>query len=269
MKSSRAYKSVIFFSLILCLFFLPLGALAEVGPEVTSIGIDKPKQILFVGNSYFYYNNSLHNHVVRLARAADPENSKAYNFRSATISGAYLKYHPLESYLRPGDLGYKNPFDVVILQDHSASQTTPEKHEDFVNTVKEFDKFIKQSGAKTALYMTHAYSEKHKKFNPDMVEMNRKGYLDAGNQVGGLVIPVGLAFQAAYEKKPGIKLQKEYDGSHPDKIGTYLAACVVYASLYEQSPVGNTYHMREPIEAEMATFLQTVAWDTVESFYGW
>lgn len=180
-----------------------------------------------------------------------------------------LKYHPVENYLKPGALGYNKPFDVVILQGHSASQTTPEKHENFVITVKEFDKFIKESGARTALFMTQAYSEKHKKYNPDMMELNRKGYLDAGNQVGALVIPVGLAFQAAYEKRLGIKLQKDYDGSHPDKIGTYLAACVVYASLYEQSPVGNTYHMLEPIDADTAIFLQTVAWDTVKSFYGW
>jgi len=269
MKKNRINKVAIFFSLIALLFILPITSLAEIGPKVTSIGIDKPKQILFVGNSYFYYNDSLHNQVLRLARAADPENSKAYKFRSATISGAYLKYHPVQSYLKPGALGYDKPFDVVILQGHSAAQTSPEKHDDFVKTVKEYDKYIKESGAKTALYMTQAYTKKHKQYDPDMTEKNRKGYLDAGNQVGALVIPVGLAFQAAYEKQPGIILQKEYDGSHPDKIGTYLAACVVFASLYGQSPVGNTYHMLEPIDADTAMFLQTVAWDTVKSFYGW
>lgn len=77
MKSYRINSVVIFFSLMSFLFLLPVASFAEIGPEVKSIGIDKPKQILFVGNSYFYYNNSLHNHVVRLTRAADPENSKA------------------------------------------------------------------------------------------------------------------------------------------------------------------------------------------------
>jgi hypothetical protein len=269
MKPVVTKKSIVLYGLLILSFLIPVSAFSEIGPEVKSIGMKNPKQILFVGNSYFYYNNSLHNHVVRLARTADPENSKAYQFRSATISGAYLKYHPVESYLKPGAVGYDKPFDVVILQGHSASQTTPEKHEEFVGKVKEFDKLIKDSGARTALYMTHAYTQKHKKYNPEMVEMNRKGYLDAGNQVGALVIPVGLAFQAAYDKKPGLELQQEYDGSHPNEFGTYLAACVVYASLYEQSPVGNTYHMMHPIDAEMATFLQTVAWDTVKSFYGW
>ena len=270
MKTHRINRLVIFFSLMAFLLLIPASLLAEIKPEVTSLGIDKPKQVLFIGNSYLYYNDSLHNNAVRLARAADKENSKSYKYKSATISGGYLSDHSMESYLKPGAFGYDKPFDVVILQGYSNIQTTPEKHEKFVKVVKEFDKLIKASGAKTALYMTPAYGEKHKKYNPDMLEMNRKGYLDAGNQVDALVIPVGLAFDAAYKKKPGIKLHKDYDGSHPTKLGTYLASCVVYASLYEKSPVGNTYHEREPeIDAETVTFLQTVAWDTVKSFYGW
>ena len=70
-------------------------------------------------------------------------------------------------------------------------------------------------------------------------------------------------------KKPGIELQKHYDGSHPDLIGTYLAACTVYAAIYEASPIGNPYTYFDAIDSEMAEFLQTVAWDTVKEFYGW
>ncbi len=99
--------------------------------------------------------------------------------------------------------------------------------------------------------------------------MNRDGYLDAGNQIDALVIPVGLAFEAAYKKKPGIVLQKHYDGSHPDLLGTYLAACVVYSAIYETSPVGNSYNYYGAIDPENAKFLQEVAWDVVTSFYGW
>lgn len=78
-----------------------------------------------------------------------------------------------------------------------------------------------------------------------------------------------VAFKEAYAKKPGIVLQKNYDGSHPDLLGTYLAACVTYAALYEKSPVGNPYNYYGAIDAETAAFLQQVAWDTVTSFYGW
>ena len=256
--------------LVVC--FIPSSLLAELKPEVTSLGIENPKQVLFMGNSYLYYNNSLHNIAVRIARAADKENSKSYKYKSVTISGGYLsdQLHAMEGYVKPGAFGYDKPFDVVILQGYSNSQVVPEKRENFDKTVKQLDKIIKASGAKTALYMTHAYGEKHKKYDPAMIEGIRKGYLETGNEVGALVIPVGLAFDAAYESKPGIKLHMDYDGSHPTKLGSYLAANVVYASLYGKSPVGNTFREREPeIDEETATFLQNVAWDTVKSFYGW
>jgi hypothetical protein len=31
------------------------------------------------------------------------------------------------------------------------------------------------------------------------------------------------------------------DGIHPSVSGTYLAACVLYASIFRQSPTGSTY----------------------------
>ena len=65
--------------------------------------------------------------------------------------------------------------------------------------------------------------------------------LSVGNEIGALIIPVGLAYQEAYRQRPGIKLQMGYDGSHPTVAGQYLAGAVVYGSLYGKSPVGNPY----------------------------
>ena len=92
-------------------------------------------------------------------------------------------------------------------------------------------------------------------------------YVSAGREVGALVIPVGLAFEEAYRQRPGIRLHQDYDGSHPELIGTYLAACVVYASLYGKSPVGNSYDYNGRIDKETAAFLQKVADDTVRKFF--
>jgi hypothetical protein len=264
MRSITKFISV----LSLLILLTPAKNFADVAPKVKNLGIEAPKQVLFIGNSYLYYGDSLHNHVVRLARAADKENAKAYQYKSATISGAYLWHHNLENHLKLGALGLKTPFDVVILQGHSTAHTTAEKHANFVNKASEFNEQIKATGAKTALLMTWAYTDKHKKYNPEMLEMNNVGYTTAGNQIDALVIPVGLAFQEAYTRRPGIKLQKDYDGSHPDLLGTYLAACVTYAALYNQSPVGNPYDYYGSIDKETATFLQNVAWDTVQKYFG-
>ena len=109
------------------------GSVAQPAPEVGGLEMEAPKQILFVGNSYLYYGDSLHNHVVRMARAADPDGT--YSYKSATISGAYLAHHDLASHLEPNKLGLAEPFDVVVLQGHSTAATTPEKTEAFRRSV--------------------------------------------------------------------------------------------------------------------------------------
>ncbi len=55
------------------------------------------------------------------------------------------------------------------------------------------------------------------------------------------------------------------DKRHTSLAGTYLAACTVYAALYRKSPVGLTYTAE--LGREMATFLQTSAWDAVQTYF--
>ncbi len=262
---SKIFKS---FLAAAVLFVSVCGSAEELKPKVTKLDIDSPKQVLFVGNSYFYYNDSLHNKVLGLAKAADKANEKKYKFKSVTVSGGSLKDHVVSNYVADGAFGFDKPFDVVILADNSASQISPKIHEEFVRMVKEHDKAIKASGARTVLFMTWAYGKKHKKYSPEMIKKNRAGYTEMGNSINALVIPAGLAFEEAANKKKGIKLHQSYDGSHPTEIGHYLVACVTYASLYGKSPVGLNFDDHGKVKKNMARFLQTVAWDTVKKYYG-
>lgn len=241
---------------------------AAQSPAVKQSPVDMPKRILFVGNSYFYYNDSLHNHVLRIAIAADPASEKSLQYTSATISGAPLAHHNIQHLLEPGRLGIKQPFDVVILQGNSTDALSDAGRASFREKVIEFNAEIMKRGAKTALYMTHAHVKPSKFASPDMIRKVEDMYVSVGNEAGAIVIPVGLAFEEAYRQRPDIKLHKDFDGTHPDLIGTYLAACVVYASLYGKSPVGNPYDYYGKVDKEMATFLQKVADETVRKFYG-
>lgn len=243
-------------------------ATAAEAPKVKPVENASPKRLLFVGNSYLYYGDSLHNHVRRMAQASDPENKKKYKYKSATISGSAIFDHKIESYLEPGKLRVKKPFQWVILQGGSASIRTDKRKVAFDTTVTAFDKEIKKHGAKTALYMTHAYVKPHKRYDPNMTRDLEKLYVATGNKVGALVIPVGLAFEEAYKQRPDTKFHKTFDGSHPSLIGTFLAANVVYASLYGRSPVGNPYDYYGKIDKKTVTFLQKVADKTVRKFYG-
>jgi hypothetical protein len=243
-------------------------AAAADAPKVKPTAADTPKRVLFVGNSYLYYGDSLHNHVRRMAVAADAKNGKKYQYKSATISGAALNHHNIAAYLESGKLGIKEPFQMVVLQGGSGAISSDERRNTFAATVADFDKEIKRHGGRTALYMTHAYVKPHKKADPNMIRDIEKLYVETGNKVGALVIPVGLAFEEAYKQRPDMKLHKQFDGSHPSLIGTYLAACVVYASLYDRSPVGNPYDYYGAIDKDTALFLQKVADKTVRKFYG-
>lgn len=237
-------------------------------PTVKAPKVGKPQRLLFVGNSYLYYNDSLHNHVRRMVIAGGISEKKNLKFKSVTISGGAIFDHNIDSYLEPARLRVKKPFQVVILQGGSAAPWRKGRDVKFKETVADFSKKIAAAGGETALYMTHAYVKPHKRYDPDMIRKIEQLYLTTGNAVGALVIPVGLAFEEAYKQRPDIKLHKPFDGSHPNLAGTYLAACVVYASLYGESPVGNPYDYFGKIDKDMAGFLQKVANDTVRKFYG-
>ena len=80
-----------------------MPASAQVKPTVMESGVEHPHSAIYIGNSFFYYNNSLHNHVSQLLRAADPN----YRFRatSVTISGSGSDWHDVGSYFRPNAVG--------------------------------------------------------------------------------------------------------------------------------------------------------------------
>jgi len=251
-----------------CALVLATLAVAAPVPTIRAPQVDTPTRVLFVGNSYLYYGDSLHNHVRRMAIAADPGLEKKMAYKSATIGGATLAHHNIDYLTEPGRIGVKKPFQVVILQGASFEPLSEKGRAQFRETAIEFNKVITGRGGKTALYMTHAYVKPHKRAKPENIRLTEELYVSVGNEIGALVIPVALAFEEAYRRRPDLKLQKEYDGMHPDLIGTYLATCVVYASLYGKSPVGNSYDYFGKIDKDTATFLQQVAADTVKKFYG-
>lgn len=235
-------------------------------PKIRSLENSSPERILFVGNSYFYYNDSLHNHVTRLVAASDSATVEQTTYKSATIGGASLDQHDIGSLLQPGRLGIDESFDLVILQGGSSEPLSERRRIAFAATASEFQPIIESAGAETALYMTHAYAEPHRRYDPEMIRDIESLYVETAKQIGALVIPVGLAFEEAYRLRPDIKLHKSFDGSHPDMLGTYLAACVVFASVYGLSPVDNSYDYFGAVGPEDAAFLQGVARTTVMNF---
>jgi hypothetical protein len=68
-----------------------------------------------------------------------------------------------------------------------------------------------------------------------------EGYLGIASELSVPIAPVGDAWQAAVSGRLNLGLWQQ-DGVHPTTAGTYLAACVFYAAIFRQSPVGLSYH---------------------------
>lgn len=75
-----------------------------------------------------------------------------------------------------------------------------------------------------------------------------------------MVAPVGAAWQNTIATNPAFDLFSA-DQSHPALHGSYLAACVFYASIFRQTPAGLTYYGGVP-QAD-ANFMQSIAQHTV------
>lgn len=239
----------------------------SLAPTVLQLENGTPQRVLFVGNSYLYYNDSLHNHVKRIAEEIGPHGPGEYQYKSATISGSRLSHHPVDDLLEPSRLGIDKPFELVILQGGSREVLTPGSRAEFHAKAAELVSMIRATGAEVALYMIHAYVKPHALYDPGMFDKIRRTYIPAGNDLGALVIPVGLAFERAYTARPEIVLHEAFDGTHPNILGTYLAACVVYQSIYGPSVVGIEYDYFGEVPEEAAEFLRHIADETVRDFF--
>tara|TARA_B100001250_G_scaffold9269_1_gene8048 strand:+ start:4577 stop:5362 length:786 start_codon:yes stop_codon:yes gene_type:complete len=226
---------------------------------------DKPETILFIGNSYLYYGDSLHNHFKKMVQEYLTNYDGSNSVKSATIGGARLKHHDVERLIKPKAISSIENFDLVILQPGSSETLTKKNRKEFSYYAKKHINAIKENNSQAALYMTHAFVKPHIKFMDNQIKVIEETYAKVGKENKVLVIPVGLAFNLAYKKEPNIRLHKN-DGTHPNLKGTYLAACTVFASIYGKSPIGIKYDYNGEINEEDKFFLQKIA-DEATSMY--
>ena len=246
-------------------------AAAQTRPKLTDAG--PVKTSIYVGNSFFYYNNSMHSHVLAMSRAADPNNRTAYRSTSVTISGSGFDWHDTESYFRPNAIGrysfdednnivfnkLDKLFDVAIMMDCSQCPIHPQLKSVFADFARKGAEAARRNSAKPVYFMSWAYADK-----PEMTAQLAEAYTVAANDNDAFVIPAGLAFARSVGKRPDLNLYAR-DKRHPSMLGTYLAAATVFAALHQETPVGNAY--TAGIDADTARFLQTVAWETVQDYY--
>jgi hypothetical protein len=263
-----ALKAVLFTSIALA-----VTACSTIQPSAQKAASpEQTKAVLWVGNSFFYYNNSMHGHVGQLVRGSAMADKTGHRGVSATISGSGINWHDLESHFKPNGVGsysfnaknevvfntFTKPFDVVLMMDCSQCPIHPQLRTVFYEHAKKNSYIARKHGARPAFFMSWAYADA-----PEMTEQLATEYTNAGRANNALVVPAGLAFAASLKARPDIELTIA-DKRHPTLAGTYLAACTVLASLYQTNPEGNSYNAG--LDAATAKFLQTVAWQTAQDY---
>jgi len=179
--------------------------------------------VLFIGNS-FTARNDLPGLIARLAVARSHE----LKHRLVSAGGASLRAHWNAGHAQKAIEG--GNLDFVVLQEQS---TLPVKNAKRMHeNVRLFDAAIKAAGARTVLYMTWA-----RQHAPESQQAITDAYTAIGRELGAAVVPVGTAWQQflATHDQPVLH---DKDGSHPSPAGSYLAACVFLAVLFQENPVG-------------------------------
>ena len=225
-----------------------------------------PKRVLFVGNSYTYFENLPH-----IVSAMAEKKGIPLIVQTSTAGGATLEHHwKGERFLTTVQKIESEDYDAVILQDQSRRPILePEK------TIKDIGLFctlIKKKKAVPYLFLTWA-----SKNDPKMQGQLTETYMKAARINNAKVIPVGLAWELARKLRHDIPVYSK-DGQHPSKLGAYLTACVFFGILTGESPLvlskypmntDNIGDSNDPmgLNEQDKIFCQKVAEQTTEEFY--
>lgn len=186
-------------------------------------GCATPTRVLFIGNSLTEVND-VPGQVAAIARAA----GAPLTVDAVLLPGASLEEHWLEGTARRRLEAER--WDFVVLQQGPSSR--PESRVALRRDAARFADLARAAGAHTALYMVWPIQAE-----PERWDDVRRSYELAARDVGGLFLPAGQAWRAAWELDPSLELYSP-DGLHPTFAGSYAAALVIHAKLTGRSPLG-------------------------------
>jgi hypothetical protein len=247
--SMRSRSALALFAMLAMASCLPQRSLVPDPP--TGPGL----HVLFIGNSLTYVND-----LPRIVEAlADSGHQPLLETRMVAKPD-----YSLEDHWSDGDAMAairKGGWDFVVLQQGPSS--VEQNRQLLIDYARRFADPIRAAGGRPALYAVWPTVDRRVDF-----ERAGESYRLAAQAVDGVLFAVGSAWQATWKRDPSAPLYA-FDGLHPSAEGSYLAALVIYATLYQQSPIGLPSRLRLRtgeefgVSATMAATLQTGAADVV------
>jgi hypothetical protein len=203
----------------------------------------KELRVLFVGNSFVYVND-LPGTFAKIA-AAQGDHAVVESYAPG---GANFEGHLRDPRVRRAI--ESKTWDFVVLQEQSQrpSFDEPQVAQEVIAPGLELDKLVRASheGTRTAFYETWGRKDgdaSNCKNTPNVCTYAgmqlriTQTYAELARKTGAALAPVGRAWAMVRRAHPDLELYGG-DGIHPSERGTYLAACVFYATLFGKSPAG-------------------------------
>ncbi|MFO0603607.1 MAG: SGNH/GDSL hydrolase family protein [Polyangiales bacterium] len=203
---------------------------SDAAPDVATARL----RVLFVGNSYTYYND-LPMIVSRIGdAAARAGRGPSIESASVAVGGATIRNH-----WDTGDAPRRimsESWDAVVLQGQSVEPAL--NFTEFRTYGVRFGMLANTYRARPVYYATWprragdaVYMESWSGGTPEAFNGRlHTAYSQVAAQVMGAVAPVGNVWMAALAARPSVTLY-DADGSHPSPSGSWLAACVLYRAL--------------------------------------
>lgn len=221
------------------------------------------KKVLFIGNSYTYFNN-----MPSLLAGIASANGDSLIHDSSTPGGYYFRLH--KSNATTISKINSQAWDYVVMQEQSQipSLTAAIVGNDWSPPhAMVLDSLIKANNTctETVFFMTWgrkngdaSYCGQHPPvctFEGMQMALGST-YSFMADENNSTLAPVGMAWREARQQDSMLNLYTS-DGSHPNINGSYLTACVFYATLYRKPSLGTTFY--STVDTLTAQFLQQVA----------
>ena len=195
--------------------------------------------ILFIGNSYTYFND-----LPALFAALANENGHPVTTHSVTQGGRklcqFLCADDVYTKQLAEVLAQNPPFDAAVLQEQSL---LPYRDYDaFFSGASHVAKTVRDAGtARVVFYATWGRQpgcptlDEMGWTHDSMTEGLASAYSRAAEALGAEVAHVGYGFREILRQHPEIGLY-DSDGSHPSYAGSCLAAMTVYRTVFGEAP---------------------------------
>jgi len=257
MKNLKHFLTKLTLLVVSCLLFIASGC----APAMDCSNLQANEsctRVLFIGNSYTYVND-LPNTFANLARAGGHKTEVGMSAQGGWMLSDHVKSSDTIAKIN------SEKWNFVVLQEQSEVPAFQQsRSQEMYPAARVLVGDTRQAGAVPIFLITWAYRDGLPQNGmPNYASMQAQinnGYLVTAQALNSPVAPVGVAWQAVRDQYPQINLWQA-DGSHPSEEGTYLAACVFYADIFQQSPEGLSYQAKLPTSTAQA--LQKVAADTV------